>query len=88
MTNTANYVRARIDEKTKIRATAALEAMGLSVSDAIRLLMLRVADEQRLPFEIKAPNQKTLKAIAELKAGKAKRHTSVKALMADLNEDD
>ncbi len=87
MTNATNYVRARIDEKTKIRATAALEAMGLSVSDAIRLLMLRVADEQRLPFEVKAPNAKTLKAIAELKAGKSKRHTSVKALMADLNED-
>ena len=88
MTNATNYVRARIDEKTKARATAALEAMGLSVSDAIRLLMLRVADEKRLPFEVKAPNAKTLKAIAELKAGKGTRHTSVKALMADLNEDD
>jgi DNA-damage-inducible protein J len=88
MTNTSNYVRARIDEKTKIRATAALEAMGLSVSDAIRMLMLRVADEQRLPFEVKAPNAKTMQAIAELKAGKGKRHASVKALMADLNEDD
>ena len=44
--------------------------MGLSVSDAIRLLMLRVADEQRLPFEVKAPNAKTLEAIAELRAGK------------------
>jgi DNA-damage-inducible protein J len=88
MTNATNYVRARIDEKTKARATEALEAMGLSVSDAIRLLMLRVADEKRLPFEVKAPNAKTLKAIAELKTGKGKRHTSVKALMADLNEDD
>ena len=88
MANATNYVRARIDEKTKIRATEALEAMGLSVSDAIRLLMLRVADEQRLPFEVKAPNAKTLEAIAELKAGKGKRHPSVRALMADLNEDD
>ena len=88
MTNSTNYVRARIDEKTKIRATAALQAMGLSVSDAIRMLMLRVADEQRLPFEVKAPNAKTLKAITELKAGKGKRHASIKALMADINEDD
>ena len=82
------FVRARIDEKTKIRATAALDAMGLSVSDAIRMLMLRVADEQRLPFEVKAPNAKTLEAIAELNAGKGKRYTSVKAFMADLNADD
>jgi DNA-damage-inducible protein J len=87
MTNTSNYVRARIDEKTKIRATAALEAMGLSVSDAIRMLMLRVADEQRLPFEVKVPNAETLEAMAELKAGKGKRHSSIKALFADLNEE-
>ena len=50
------YVRARIDAKTKTRAADALEAMGLSISDAIRLLMIRVADERRLPFEVKAPN--------------------------------
>jgi len=49
-------VRARIDADTKQRAAAALEAVGLSISDAIRLLMLRVADEQRLPFEVKVPN--------------------------------
>lgn len=46
---TANtYVRARIDSDTKDRAAEALEAMGLSVSDAIRLLMVRVANERRL----------------------------------------
>lgn len=83
-----NYVRARIDEHTKMAATAALEEMGLSVSDAIRLLMFRVADERRLPFEIKAPNEKTLKAMAELKAGKGKRHKSVKSFMKAMNEDD
>jgi DNA-damage-inducible protein J len=82
------YVRARIDTITKERATAALEAMGLSVSDAIRLLMLRVADENRLPFEIKVPNSRTRKAISELELGKGKRVKSVKALMDDLNEDD
>ena len=87
--HTANaYVRARIDIATKERATAALEAMGLSVSDAIRLLMLRVADEHRLPFEVKVPNSHTRKALAELESGKGKRFGSVKALMEDLNEDD
>ena len=50
-------------------ATEALEAMGLSISDAIRLLMLRVADEKRLPFEVKVPNKETLAAMAELEAG-------------------
>lgn len=91
MTTTATadtYVRARIDAATKERAAEALEAMGLSISDAIRLLMLRVADERRLPFEVKAPNPTTRKAIAELESGKGKRAASVAALMADLNADD
>ncbi|CAB1371001.1 type II toxin-antitoxin system RelB/DinJ family antitoxin [Denitratisoma oestradiolicum] len=88
--NTAadTYVRARIDSATKERAATALEAMGLSISDAIRLLMLRVADERRLPFEVKAPNTVTRKAMAELEAGKGKRFASVEDLMADLHAHD
>jgi DNA-damage-inducible protein J len=87
--NTADtYVRARIDAETKARAAEALEAMGLSVSDAIRLLMLRIADERRLPFEVKVPNATTRKAMAELESGKGKKFRSVKALIADLHADD
>jgi DNA-damage-inducible protein J len=82
------YVRARIDSGTKERAADALAQMGLSISDAIRLLMLRVVDERRLPFEIKVPNATTRKAIAELESGKGKRFKSIDALMADLNADD
>jgi DNA-damage-inducible protein J len=85
MATADTYVRARIDTSTKERAADALEAMGLSISDAIRLLMLRVADERRLPFEVKAPNAATRKAIDELEYGKGKRFASVDALMADLN---
>ena len=73
---------------TKDRAADALEAMGLSISDAIRLLMLRIADERRLPFEVKAPNAATRKAIAELEAEKGKRFATVEALMADLHAGD
>jgi len=58
-------VRARIDTLTKNRAADALEAMGLSISDAIRLLLLRVADERRLPFEVRVPNATTRKAMVE-----------------------
>ncbi len=88
MTTIDTFVRARIDTDTKERASEALAAMGLSVSDAIRLLMLRIADERRLPFEVKAPNATTRKAIAELEAGKGKRLASVAALMADLHAGD
>ncbi len=88
MSTADTYVRARIDSATKERAADALAAMGLSISDAIRLLMFRIVDERRLPFEVKAPNATTRKAIAELEAGKGKRFTSTDALMADLNADD
>lgn len=82
------YVRARIDTQTKERASDALEAMGLSISDAIRLLMLRIADERRMPFDIKAPNATTIEAMVQLEAGKGKRFTSVDDLMKDLHADD
>ncbi|MCW5590078.1 MAG: type II toxin-antitoxin system RelB/DinJ family antitoxin [Legionellales bacterium] len=88
MNRADTYVRARIDTETKIRASDALEAMGLSISDAIRLLMLRIADEKRMPFEVRVPNKTTLDAIEELEAGKGKPVNTVKALMDDLNADD
>ena len=62
--------------------------MGLSISDAIRLLMLRIADERRLPFDVKVPNTTTRKAISELEAGKCTRFASVDNLMTDLHADD
>jgi len=88
MIRSDTYVRARIDTATKELAADALEAMGLSISDALRLLMLRVAEERRLPFEVKAPNSRTRKAINELESGKGKRFANVDALMEDLNAGD
>ncbi len=78
-------VRARIDTATKERASAALAAMGLSVSDAIRLLMLRIADEQRLPFDVKVPNSVSIKAMKELDAGKGRRFETPEELFSDLD---
>ncbi|MDV7402547.1 type II toxin-antitoxin system RelB/DinJ family antitoxin, partial [Arthrospira platensis SPKY1] len=63
---------------------AALEAMGLSVSDAIRLLMVRVAEEKRLPFTVQVPNATTVKAMKELETGKGKRFDSADQLFKDL----
>lgn len=88
MANVDTYVRARIDSETKMRAADALEAMGLSVSDAIRLLMLRIADEKRMPFEVRVPNKVTRDAIRELEEGKGKKFSDIDALMDDLNADD
>lgn len=81
------YVSAKIDMATKNRASDVLEAMGLSISDAIRMMMFRIADEKQLPFTVKVPNVTTKKAIAELESGRGKRFKTRKALMADLHAD-
>lgn len=65
-------VRARIDAKTKAQATAVLAAMGLTVSDAFRLMLRRVAAEKALPFAPLIPNAETIAAIEELRAGGGK----------------
>jgi len=88
MATADTYVRARIDTQTKALATHALEAMGLSVSDAIRLLMIRIAEEQRLPFHVKVPNATTRQAMVELEAGQSRRFNSIDDLMDDLRADD
>lgn len=80
-----SIVRSRIDTATKQRAAAALEAMGLTISDAIRLLLLRVADEKRLPFDVKVPNAKSRQAMQDLAEGKGKRSASAAALFKDLD---
>lgn len=83
--STDSVVRARIDSDTKARATEALKAMGLTVSDAIRLLLLRVADEKRLPFAVQVPNRSTLEAMKELDEGKGQRFGSLEELFRDLD---
>lgn len=79
-----DVIRARIDSATKVKATAALAAMGLSVSDAIRMLMHRVAAEERLPFDVKVPNALSRAAMAELEAGNGKRVKDAAELFDDL----
>lgn len=81
-------VRARIDRATKERASAALAAMGLSVSDAIRILMLRIADEERMPFDVMVPTSATAtaKAMQELDEGKGQKFETPDALFADLGK--
>jgi DNA-damage-inducible protein J len=81
-------VRARIDESIKEEATAVLAAMGLTPSDAFRILMTRVAKEKALPFAPLIPNEETIAAMKEARKGKLKSFTSVDDLMADLNADD
>jgi len=80
-----SVVRARIDSDTKARATEALKAMGLSVSDVIRMVLLRVAEEKRLPFTVQVPNPTTVRAMRELDDGKGQRFNNAEELCGDLD---
>ena len=63
-------VQARIDGAIKKEAAAVLAAMGLTVSDAVRLLLIKVAEEKALPFEPLIPKAETLAAMREARSGK------------------
>ena len=79
-----SVVRARIDTTTKEKATEALARMGLSVSDAIRLLLTRVATDEAFPFAITSPNAETRAAMKELEEGKGRVFKSAGELFKDL----
>ena len=81
-------VQARIDGAIKEEAATVLAAMGLTVSDAVRLLLTKVAHDKALPFEPLIPNATTIAAMQEARRGGLPRFTSVKALIDDLNADD
>lgn len=78
-------VRARINEEIKAEASVVLASIGLTVSDAFRLLLTRVAREKALPFDPLIPNEETIAAMREAREGKLKSFDSIDALMADLH---
>ena len=81
-------VHVRIDKRIKTKAAKTLASMGLSVSDAVRVLLTRVAAEKALPFAVKAPNATTVAAMREARGNKLPSFRDVSDLMADLNADD
>ena len=83
-----SIVRARIDDGVKEEAAAVLAAMGLTVSDAFRMMMVRIAREKSLPFEPLVPNAVTIEAMKEARRGGLARFRTVDAMLASLNEVD
>jgi len=81
-------VRARIDEQVKDEAAAVLASIGLTVSDAFRLMMVRIATEKRLPFDPLVPNAETIAAMEAGRRSEVRTFNTVNNLMAELNADD
>jgi DNA-damage-inducible protein J len=85
---TNHLVQTRIDPAIKLEAAAVLAAMGLTVSDAVRLMLTRIAREHALPFDPLVPNATTVAAMMEARAGNLPRANSIEELKTALNADD
>lgn len=83
-----SMVHIRVDGKVKAKAAKTLSAMGLTVSDAVRLLLTRIASEKAFPFEVRVPNRETVAAIRAGERGEVTKVRSTAELMADLNAND
>jgi len=81
-------VRARIDARIKKEAEAVLASIGLTVSDAFRLMMVRIAKERALPFQPLVPNDETVKAMKAARRGELETADSPQNLLDRLNADD
>lgn len=80
-----SVVRARIDEKTKAKAAKVFADCGLTLSDAIRIMLTRTAQEKAIPFSIHVPNKITQKAIQDVQQGKVLRAKNIEELLKQLN---
>jgi DNA-damage-inducible protein J len=86
--NATAMIHVRVDQNLKAKASEALDAMGLSLSDVVRLLLTRIAAEQALPFEVRVPNAVTRAAMKEVRSGNLPSASSVTELMDQLNAED
>jgi DNA-damage-inducible protein J len=77
---TNDLIQTRIDKSIKEEAAIVLAAMGLTVSDAVRLLLTKVAREHALPFDPLIPNETTIAAMKEARSGNLPRATSIEEL--------
>ena len=84
----SRMVQARVPGKIQDAANQVIQACGLTVSDVVRVLMTRIAQDKAIPPELFRPNAETLAAFAEIERGELKRFKSVDALFEDLNADD
>jgi DNA-damage-inducible protein J len=83
-----SVVRARIDARIKKEAEAVLASIGLTVSDAFRLMMVRIAKERALPFQPLVPNDETIEAMKAARRGELETAENPQNLLDRLNADD
>lgn len=88
MPATNAVVRAHIDEHVKEEAAAILNAAGLTISDAFRMMLIRTVADKALPFDPLVPNAETIEAMEEARGGNLPRVNTVEELLEELNAAD
>lgn len=83
-----SVVRARVNGKIKDEASDILGSMGLTLSDAYRMLLIRVVEERTLPFDLLTPNEETIAAMREARTKRLASYESAEALFSELNAED
>lgn len=84
----SRMVQARVPGEIQDVANQVIQASGLTVSDVVRVLMTRIAQDKAIPSALFHPNAETLEAFAEIERGGMKRFATVDALLDDLHADD
>ncbi|KAA9174404.1 type II toxin-antitoxin system RelB/DinJ family antitoxin [Delftia sp. BR1] len=83
---TTTMIHVRVDEEIKAQAAETLAGMGLTVSDAVRVFLMRVVADQQLPFDLRAPNAETRAAMQEARAMRKARFATSDDLLHDLEK--
>lgn len=83
---TTTMIHVRVDEEIKAQAAETLAGMGLTVSDAVRVFLMRVVADQQLPFDLRAPNAETRAAMQEARAMRKGRFATADDLLHALEK--
>jgi len=79
-------IQARVSDEVYAQASAAIQAAGLSISDVVRSLMTRIANEKSVPLDMFQPNAETLQALEEVRQGRTE-PTTIEAIVALIAEE-
>jgi DNA-damage-inducible protein J len=82
-----SLLQVRVDGKIRDEASTVLGAIGLTVSDAVRLMLRKIAQDKALPFDPLIPNETTIQAMRDARAGRVTKAENLDALFRDLNAD-
>ncbi|MVX57028.1 type II toxin-antitoxin system RelB/DinJ family antitoxin [Parasutterella muris] len=87
MTTADSFIRVRLDKELKSEASEILSAMGLSISDLVRMTLTKLVAERDIPFSTYVPNEETIAAMNELEEGKGRKFSNFQELLSAVEKE-